>query len=312
MTGYGAGQGAQRGGLLSVILMPLLLIVLVLGLLIYNLVGTIGILSRGGEFVYVEETFKTHLNGVYNAGVKDVKATDSALAIIFLYDVDKNTMSYEVKAGSNLMNEVTDLFGVDKDFGKLLNDNKVVSRTDYSKTFAEDLGKVMNKMATKINELNLNNVFVRKYESDTTFPDAMLRTDEKVSMSLDNSDALKSALAEFTAETGVPVIVSVGTYEGLFGRTIPWTGILFDVLLLAVAAYLIFNLIKKIRAYKRIEADFATQPQVQQPVRSPYYDDEEDEEESDEEYEYEDEEEVDEAMEEIDEAMEEDDESLDK
>ena len=290
MTGNGVRPGAPRVRLLNVVLTPILIIALVLGIFVYNLIGTIGILTRGGELIYTDDAFKPHMENVYNAGVKDAKATDSALAIIFLYDVDTNTMNYEIKAGSNLMNEVSDLFGSDKAFGKLLNDNKIVRRTDYSKTFAEDLGKVMIKMADKVNELNLNNVFVRKYAENTSFPDAKLHTEKNVSMELNNTAALESALATFTAETGVPVIVSVGTYEGLFGRTFPWTGILFDVVLLAIAAYLTFGLVKKIRAFKRMEADLATQPQDPQPVRSPYYDDEEDEEESDEEYEYEEEE----------------------
>ena len=294
MTGNGVRPGAPKVSLLRIILTPILIIALVLGIFIYNLVDTIGILTRGGELVYVEETFTTHLNGVYNAGVKDAKATDSALAIIFLYDVDTNTMNYEIKAGSNLMNEVTDLFGSDKAFGKYLNDSKIVSRTDYTKTFAKDLGKVMSSMAKEIEELDLYSVFVKRYAEDTSFPDAKLHTEKNVSMALDNSVELESALAAFTEETGIPVIVSVGTYEGLFGRTMPWTDILFEVLLLAVAAYMTFGLVKKIRAYKRMEADLATQPQNPQPVRSPYYDDEEDEEESDEEYEYEEEEELEE------------------
>ena len=63
------------------------------------------------------------------------------------------------------------------------------------------------------------------------------------------------------------------------------------VAILALTAYLVYSLIKKIRNFKKVQADMAAQPQLKVNVRSPYYDDEEDEEPAeDEDSEYEEEE----------------------
>ena len=297
MAGY-AGQGNNRYGapvkssLLSVIAMPIILIGVALAIFIYNLIPLVGVLSNGGAITCTEEAFNDYVDDTYAEGIKGASAKYSALVIVCFYNEDTGSMDYNIKAGKNLMNEVSDLFGSGKSFSKLFSDSKTVRTKDYKKTFAQDLGQVMETMVEKVNELELNNVFIRKHAADATFADSKLIVNEKTSYDIENKDQLTAALATFTAETGIPVIVSVDSLEKIAGgRTIPWTDILLVVAILALTAYLVYSLIKKIRNFKKVQADMAAQPQLKVNVRSPYYDDEEDEEPAeDEDSEYEEEE----------------------
>ena len=56
MTGNYNQQGRANVSLFSVIFTPIVILVLATALLVYNLIGLIGVLVNGGEIVYAEET----------------------------------------------------------------------------------------------------------------------------------------------------------------------------------------------------------------------------------------------------------------
>ena len=252
MTGYAGNQNNGRGnaGLISIMLTPILIIAVALGIFIYNLVGTISALSNGGEIVVTQEAYDAHIASIEKQAIAEGKDKDGTIILTFYYDEDTGAVTPDIKAGANLMNEVTDL---------LSNAAVYDSIKTYSDTFKADLVAVLNKAADDIVKLE-----------GTSFID-------------DSDGAVAEAVKSFSEKTGIALVVSVDSSAAVFGRTTPWKDIIIEVALLAFSVYMIFNLVKKVRAYKQMQADLATQPQEPTVKKSPYYDDEEDEEEVDDE-----------------------------
>ena len=273
MTGNGARQGGARVGLFSIVLTPIIIIVVALGIFIYNLVGTIGALVNGGNIVVTQEAYDEHIGNIEKATVKEGQDKDGVIILTFFYDPDNNTVTPDMKAGSNVMNEVTDLMSKVEAYDKV---------KTYEATFVSDLSEVLNKLADDIQKLELNSNYIKKYDPAKLPASTFVQLEGKSCVE-GNSDALMAAVKSFNEKTGLALVVSVDSSEAVFGRTTPWKDIIIEVALLAFSVYMIFNLIKKVRAYKQIQADLATQPQEPVVKKSPYYDDEEDEEEVDDE-----------------------------
>ena len=270
MYGNGTRQGAQaRVGLFSILSTPILVIVIALGIFAYNLVGTIKAISNGGNIVVTQEVYDQHIANIENAAVSEGQDKNGTIILTFFYDADTNTVTPDMKAGSNVMNEVTDLLSKSEAYDSI---------KTYESTFVSDLSAILDKMANDIQGLELNSNYIKKYDPEK-LPESTLVQLEGKSYVDDSQGTLASAIKSFSEKTGIALIVSVDSSAGVFGRTAPWKDIIIEVALLAFAVYMIFNVVKKVRAYKQMQADLAAQPQEPVVKKSPYYDDEEDDEE---------------------------------
>lgn len=295
MTGNYGQQGRGNVSLFSVISTPIIILVLATVLLVYNLIGLIGVLVNGGEIVYEQETLDNYISSTYDGNFKKASAPKSGLVLMFFYNEDTDTIEYTVKAGSNVSTYASAVFGTDSKFGEYLKKN--LKMENYKATVGDTLAGAIDQMAKEINSLKLMSNFV--YQHDVTnMPkaEAYVKKGAEEAFSQDTAGKITAALERFYAATGIYAVVSLDTSVNAFGRTIPTTDILMVVLILLVIGLCTFNLVKKIREYNRIKNDFGGQEptRIRVNARSPYYDEDEDDdapraEESDEEEDSEDE-----------------------
>ena len=276
MTGPANNRGAKVG-LINVIAMPIVIIALATGILIYNLVSTISILANGGEIVYDEEVLNTYLTTNYSDSFKGTGVEQqSGMVIFFLYNEDTNQMEFTIKPGSNIRSDVTAIFATDSEFGTYLKNN--VKSDSYEATLSKSLSGVMTHMAEKVEKLDLTSNFSKNYD-ESKMAGSALKIKEGFGFTVKN-DEINASLAAFEAETGIPVVIVLDTAVNAFGRTTPVTDILMIVLLVAVIALCTASMIKKIRTYNRLVSDFgnAAEPnKIHVNARSPYYDEDDDE-----------------------------------
>lgn len=297
---YGQQGGAQQQSLFSVILTPVILLVLVVGMLIYNLVGLIGVLVKGGNINYDEKVVNTYLDNAYNKAFENVTAKDSGITICFFYDKDDKSLRFETRGGDNIRPEAKALLKPDGKLGSAI--QEYLKKEENRSNFAGCLSNAFYVVTDEITKLKLTNSFtyVRDYGN---MPDPFVSLVELNSetketfIEQDKAGDIENALMYLKSYTGITVNVTVDTSEHAFGRNVPMMDVLMVVLLLAIAGLCTFNLVKKIRTFNRIKNDFGTQEpnRIHVNARSPYYD--EDDEEEAEEYET-----VDEAAEEDEEA----------
>ena len=287
MTGrYGQG-GAPRQSLFSVIMTPLIITILATGLLIYNLIGLIGVLVNGGEIVYEEETLNAYKTDAYKENFKfeGATGTQNGLTLMFFYNEDLDTVECTYVVGTNIQNSISNLLNSETEgIGAALERHSKVG--NYKDTVVANISAAIDEIAESIEELDLINSFVKHYSSKNIGDPAVKVKDESF-ITQKSADELLPHLVEFEAKTGIPVYVVIDTAVNAFGRTIPVTDILMVVLILLIITLCVVNMVKKIRAYKRVQDDFGGQEanRIQVNARSPYYDedDEEDEEAEDEE-----------------------------
>lgn len=280
---YGQQSGAQQPSLFSVILTPVILLVLVVGMLIYNLVGLIGVLVKGGNINYDEEVVNTYLDNAYKNAFDKVTAKDSAITICFFYDKDDKSLRFETRGGDNIRPEAKALLRPDGKLGSAIQD--YLKKEENRSNFAGCISNAFYVVTDEITKLKLTDCFtyVRDYgnmpDSFVTLVELNSETKETF-IEGEKAGDITNALMYLKARTGITVNVTVDTSEHAFGRNVPMMDILMIVLLVALAGLCTFNLVKKIRAYNRIKNDFGTQEpnRIHVNARSPYYDEDDDDE----------------------------------
>lgn len=277
MTGNYGQQGRGNVSLFSVISTPIIILVLAAVLLVYNLVGLIGVLVNGGEIVYEQEALDSYMATAYDDNYKKASAPKSGIVLMFFYNEDTNSLDYTYKAGSNVSTYVSGLFATDGKFDKYLEKN--LKMDNYKATLGDTFVKAIEETTKELKDLKLMANFV--FEHDTkNMPksQAVVKKGAESAYSTDSLAKVSTALAKFQAETGVYLVMSFDTSVNAFGRTIPTTDIFMVVLLVAVIGLCTFNLVKKIREYNRIKNDFGGQEptRIRVNARSPYYDEDED------------------------------------
>lgn len=269
MTGPANNKGAQ-GGLLNVIMMPVILSALILGILIYNLVSTIIVLSNGGEVVADEEKLNAYVEA-YAKDFEDPTYIKNAIVVLPLYDEDAEALVFYVRGGGNVNAEVTNMFSAFE--------GKVVGTPSYQTEFTNGLIAAMVHMSAEYVKLDLRDSFIKNFdENKMPSPDAIQKEGFPYAI---NTEVLELELASFEAQTEVPVIVIADTAANVFGRETPVMDIIIIVLLAAVLALSIASLVKKIRTYNRLVNDFGAQQAnpIRVNARSPYYDEDDEDDE---------------------------------
>ena len=297
MTGNYGGQGRGNITLFNVIATPLIIVILASILLITNLVGLIGVLVNGGEIVYEEENVNTYTSNVYKeefGKAEGKNAKDSGVVVMFFYNEDTNIWEHTVNVGSNVRSEIKNVFsGESSPMVTYLTDN--VKTDSNSADFVKAVTKMMPELANKIEEYDLTSPFTKNNDL-TKMPvskavltplgkaNEVLAEDGTVIMSVSQGEELSLAMIEFTNATGIPFVMTIDTSVNAFGRTIPTTDIFMVVLLVLVVALCVFSMVKKIREFNRIKNDFAGQDPLQPEggikvnARSPYYDEDDEDE----------------------------------
>ena len=293
MTRNYGQQGAPQQTLLSVILTPILLLALVVGVLIYNLVGLIGVLSKGGNINYDQTLVNNYLTAAEKAAFEGVSARDNCLSICVFYDENDNSLRYDITGGTNIRSEARNYFSTNGKLGALvqnyLNDEK------NKGNFVGALTSSIYGVADEIVKLNLTSSFTYNRVVDPTnraYPDVTLvelnsQTHETY-ISVAEAAYIESALVYLEEKTGIVVDLQIDTSVHAFGKNVPAMDVLMVVLLAAIAGLCTFNLVKKIRTFNRIKNDFGDQEQsrIRVNARSPYYDEDDDDDESEENNDY--------------------------
>lgn len=170
-----------------------------------------GILSDGGSTAeYEESTFRSYTAGQYDQAFGSSTAYEDNLLIAVAVSGDNYEFHYLAWVGDHVKDGIYDLLGGnDAALGEAM--NTFVSR-DYEATMTSDLVQVMTRMTQRIEEKGLGGSFSCQEERSGVESHLVNRSQ----LSIDEA-AVNAALADFTARTGIPVVVVVEDMTDLFG-----------------------------------------------------------------------------------------------
>lgn len=231
------------GGLMGILLMPLLIIAF-LGLFIALLLSSvISAFAQGGQIVYNEETFQDYTNGQYYTEFAD----ENAIMIVMLTGEEHDGYYYIGWVGDNIQSDINLMFGNEyTELGQAMSRN--VNQNNYKYSLSSNLSMVLEDMTDEIVALGLQSSFKRAPVEPQN--KAVLRNYTDLGIS---ADTVQPELDRFLEETGISVALVVEDAEDVFGKTMPWMEIILCVILLIFLLYIVYSAIQSVRYRKKAE-----------------------------------------------------------
>ena len=117
----------------------------------------------------------------------------------------------------------------------------------YENSLDEDLAKIMRTMTRKAERLNLGTSFYDEYSHENSPQSHLINnTDLKLT-----EKTVNDALASFTEETDIPVVIVVEDMEDVFGKTMPMGDIIVLVVLAGLAVAAIVVIVRTVKNRKK-------------------------------------------------------------
>ncbi len=243
---YYYGGGGCLGGFLGALMAPFILL-LVVGVMMFAMIGSaLTNVANGGVISYDEATFQTYADNEYNKAFGNSDATEDNILIVVLVNEESSGYYYLPWGGSNIVDEVGNLFAVGRDFDQSM---KGTIQNYYANSLDEDLAKVMRTMTRKVSNLNLETSFYDKYSHENS-PESHLMNYTDLAMT---EKTVNDALASFTETTGIPVVIVVEDMEVVFGKTLPMESIVMLVILAVLAIVAIVTIVRTVKNRSRFK-----------------------------------------------------------
>lgn len=242
--GYGYGGGGCLGGLLGVLMLPIILVlVAVIGLT--SMFGTAFTnVSNGGTVVYNEKALQDYANTQYQAEFGDNYATyEDNILIVFLTNETRDGYDTIAWVGDNVATKINEQFGNQYTAFGVAMQSSIGNPYEYS--ISKNLAMMVDKMTESVDGLGLESSFVT--------PPTGVQSDSHLTNHSDlaiNEATVNTALQKFTEETDIPIVIVVDSMENVIGKTLAVTDI-FSVIIfigMIVAAVVLI-----VRAFKRRE-----------------------------------------------------------
>ena len=237
---YGYGGGGCLGGLLGALMAPLILL-LVVGVMMFSMIGTsLANVANGGVIYYDEATFQDYAEKENAKVFGNSDATEDNILIVVLVNEESRGYYYLPYGGSNIVDEVGDLFAVGRDFDQAM---KGTIQQYYANSLDEDLAKVMRTMTRKVGNLNLQTSFYDEYSHENS-PESRLINNTELKLT---EKTVNDSLAAFTEATDIPVVIVVEDMEDVFGKTLPMGDIIILVILAALGVVAIVAIVRTVK-----------------------------------------------------------------
>jgi len=237
------GAGGCLGGFLGMLMMPIIML-LVAGMFLFGIIGSsFATVANGGRIVYDEATLQDYANTQYAAAFGSSSAYEDNLLLVFLTNEEADGYYSIAWIGDNVKTEISNMFGDETtEFGIAVLGN--INSEYYAYSLDSNLASVVDTMTGHVSRLGLESSF-KKQSDHSVMSEPKLINNTSLSMT---KDTVEDALVEFTAKTGIPIVIVVEDMEVVFGKTVTttdWSGIILSLGFIALAIFLIVKAFKE-------------------------------------------------------------------
>lgn len=233
------------GGLLGMLLMPIILLVFAAAFIISFFGSAFANVSNGGEIRYDEAAFQEYADTQYAAEFGASSAYENNLLLVFLTNEEADGYYAIAWVGDNIRSEINELFGDEYSaFGRAVTNS--INDEYYAYSLGSNLAAVMDKMTDEVTRLNLGSSF-RSGSGDASTVSSHLTNHTTLSIS---EETVGNALKAFTKETGIPTVIVVDTMENVFGKTISAGDLLTVIVMIGLAILAIYLIVRTLRNRK--------------------------------------------------------------
>ncbi|MBE6596757.1 MAG: hypothetical protein E7641_03705 [Ruminococcaceae bacterium] len=233
------GGGGCLGGLMGMLLAPIILVFLSIALIITSFGSAFADITSGGSSYYDEITFQDYANEQYSAEFGSSTAYEDNLLIVFLVDEESDFYTYIAWVGDDIATDINTMFGAnDTKFGNYMKTH--INQSSYKYSLSSNLAAVMEKMTDEIVALDLESNF--KCDENHNQVKSHLTNKSNLEM---NPTTVDTALQKFTEQTGIPAVIVVDDIPDVFEKRLNESTIItivFAVILLVIAIVLFIKI----------------------------------------------------------------------
>ncbi len=237
--------GGCLGGLLGIIMLPII-ILLVVGMLLFGIIGSaVANVASGGIISYDEQVFQQYADKRYAEEFSSSSAYEDNILIVFLTNEEADGYYAIAWVGDNIRGEINELFGDETTaFGYVMQGS--VNSEYYAYSLDSNLASVMEKMTDRVEALNLDSSFRSQADRSNTVVSHLTNHSELPLA----KEVVDGSCQSFTEATDIPIVIVVDTMENVFGKTLPIYDIIIVIVLIAVAVVAIVFIVKAIKKNK--------------------------------------------------------------
>lgn len=213
--GWGRRRYVGGGGCVSVIVISLFLIFFTISIFVPD--GTTVYLGEEpvsavvvGDVVYDEVVMQAYANDNYRKYFIDYDNYENNILLVFLTNEDCDGYYTIAWVGDNINFDINEMFGEYTEYGQALTNH--INQDYYAYSLDTDLAAVIKEMTRSITEFGLETPFNNEF-ADYQMPSSKLDNNTALEM---NTELVDSALADFTAQTGIPCVIVVDSAEKVF------------------------------------------------------------------------------------------------
>lgn len=241
-------------------MLPIVVIFISILFLAVYAYSTIGVVLNGGEVVYDEAKFQSYAVGEYYDYYNDTATKEDNIMLVFLTMEGYEKYFCIAITGDNLKTNVVSLFGNDTTpFGKAVLGS---IGKNYQYSLDKNMAEAVEKMTANVGNLSLSSPYIKENDrSGALAPKLINHTELELT-----DETVNTALEEFATETGISMSIVVDTAENVFGKSIPWGGLVLIVAVVALIIFCIYYIVKKAKERKRIDEDLGGTGPIDPPI----------------------------------------------
>lgn len=230
-------------------MLPIILI-LVVALMFFSVLGGLGsslsTVASGGNLTYDENVFQDYADKQYAAAFGSSTAYEDNLLLVFLVEDEEYwDYAYIAWVGDHIDTRINDMFGNEQTtFGVAVTNS--IAESSYKYSLDSNLARVVENMENQIMAKNLASSFKASCK-DANHVQVAPHMVNKTALPL-TEQTVNDALASFTEQTGISVVLVVDDIDDVFERKIPASDI-FTLIL--ATALLVVAIVLIVRAFKK-------------------------------------------------------------
>ena len=238
---YGYGGGCL-GGLLSLFLLPIILL-LFAGIFIFVSISELVVaIANGGVVQYNEQAYRQYSLAHYEAEFSADAANYEHNILVTFTTCEGYDYYYSIsQIGNYLEDEVHTAFSQNGAFHRALN-NSLLSE-DYNDSLDRDLYSAITAVTASLK--SNGDLFLAK-PTDTYTPKSTVKNyDENIAFT---GEMTTLALQKFTEETGISIVLIIDDEEAVFGKTFPTGTLVLGLVSLGIMVFAIVWIVKSVKA----------------------------------------------------------------
>ena len=250
---YGGGAGCL-GGMLGLLIAPIIILLFAGVLLLSTFSSAFNSIMTGGQITYNEQDFQNYANQQYIAEFDDESAyegqdfEDHILLVFLVEDETYYDYAYIAWVGDDIDDDINYMFGGSgTPLGYAVENSGINASGTYQYSLDKGISSVVRQMQKNIEQLGITDPYL--CDSEKSQYNSHLTNKSSINM---RDKTVNDALEDFTAATGIAIVVVVEDADEVLPRHFDYFSLFVAIILIVVAVVLI---VKALKSRKKKDED---------------------------------------------------------